>query len=580
MRKTILALTACSLLYVGLRAQENWFDSVKRVAAIERNDTNKAKTLINLCDAYAFSYPDTAFAYGKLAYELSEKLDYDRGRLYSIISINSALYAMSNYPLELEYAFKLIPLSKRMDDINAKGFSFGAVGDSYMNIGEYAVALKYYREVLKIGIREKLPELHRMYTGLTAVFVGMKLYDSALLYAKTGYQLFKASPYYTANNWDTWWSESNVYNSLASVFAEEGSNDSAIFYYRKSVVASKAVQMKYNELYSYAGMAAVFKQQGRFDSARFYAQRILAEKSKAIYPIGKQKAAEIMAGIYEEEHKGDSALKYLHIAIQLKDSLYNQSKIMAFQDILAKQNEKDRAVAVATSELKTRYQLYFIIFGLVIVFIVATIAIRNRKQRQLQTIRNSIADDLHDDIGSTLSSISIINELAKAKSPEALLLLNSIGESTAAIQENMSDIVWAVNPKNDHFENIVVRMNLFATEILDATKIQLQFNSDDALKSARLSMGQRKNLYLFFKEAINNATKYSNAKKVWVEICKKDQHIEMSIMDDGKGFEHSGCVTGNGMDSLKKRAEELNGVYQISSQIDKGTSVRLKFKIS
>ena len=130
MGKTILALTACSLLCVGLCAQENWFDSVKRVAATERNDTNKVKTLINLCDAYAFSYPDTAFDYGKRAYELSEKLDDDRGRLYSIISINAALYAMSNYPLELEYAFKLIPLSKRMDDINAKGFSFGAVGDS------------------------------------------------------------------------------------------------------------------------------------------------------------------------------------------------------------------------------------------------------------------------------------------------------------------------------------------------------------------------------------------------------------------------------------------------------------------
>jgi len=97
-----------------------------------------------------------------------------------------------------------------------------------------------------------------------------------------------------------------------------------------------------------------FLNQGRFDSARLYAQRILAEKSKAIYPIGKQKAAEIMAGIYEGEHKGDSALKYLHIAIQLKDSLYNQSKIMAFQDILAKHDERDRAVAVATSELKSR----------------------------------------------------------------------------------------------------------------------------------------------------------------------------------------------------------------------------------
>src|ERR1700733_1539135 len=96
--KTILTLTACSLLCLGLFAQKPWFDSVRHVAAVQSDDTNKVRTLIALCDAYAFSYPDTAFTYGKQAYEISEKLNFDRGRLYSIISINSALFAMSNYP--------------------------------------------------------------------------------------------------------------------------------------------------------------------------------------------------------------------------------------------------------------------------------------------------------------------------------------------------------------------------------------------------------------------------------------------------------------------------------------------------
>ena len=90
-------------------------------------------------------------------------------------------------------------------------------------------------------------------------------------------------------------------------------------------------------------------------------------------------------------------------------------------------------------------------------------------------MRNSIADDLHDDIGSTLSSISIMSELAKAKSPEALSLLASIGESTITIQENMSDIVWAIKSENDRFENVLQRMNQFASEILDAKNIELGF---------------------------------------------------------------------------------------------------------
>jgi signal transduction histidine kinase len=215
-----------------------------------------------------------------------------------------------------------------------------------------------------------------------------------------------------------------------------------------------------------------------------------------------------------------------------------------------------------------------------IAFSIIVLVIRNRRQRQLQSIRNSIADDLHDDIGSTLSSIRIINELAKARSPEALPLLTAIGENTAAIQENMSDIVWAVNPVNDHFEKIVLRMNLFASEIVDAKKIRLWFNSDESLNDARLTMRQRKNLYLFFKESINNATKYSNAGTISVDIARKDHHIEMSIADDGKGFDASAVLAGNGLNSLKKRAEELRAKYTIQPQMNKGTTIRLKFKIS
>ncbi|MEO7049398.1 MAG: ATP-binding protein, partial [Ferruginibacter sp.] len=180
----------------------------------------------------------------------------------------------------------------------------------------------------------------------------------------------------------------------------------------------------------------------------------------------------------------------------------------------------------------------------------------------------------------TLSSISIMNELAKAKSPEALPLLTSIGESTSAIQENMSDIVWTINPKNDQFENVLQRMQSFATEILDAKNIQLEFNSDVSLNNIRLTMKQRKNLYLFFKEAINNAAKHSGAEKIIVSICKREQNIEIKIVDNGSGFNTSEIFNGNGMSSLKKRADELHAVYHINSQANAGTTVQLKFKIT
>jgi signal transduction histidine kinase len=123
-------------------------------------------------------------------------------------------------------------------------------------------------------------------------------------------------------------------------------------------------------------------------------------------------------------------------------------------------------------------------------------------------------------------------------------------------------------------------MNLFASEILEAKNIELDFAETTLMPALKLTMEQRKNFYLFFKEAINNAAKYSDAKKVKVRIAQNDHNVEMNINDDGRGFDTSKIFNGNGMSSLKKRATELNADFKITSCINKGTDVQLKFKIT
>jgi ligand-binding sensor domain-containing protein len=199
---------------------------------------------------------------------------------------------------------------------------------------------------------------------------------------------------------------------------------------------------------------------------------------------------------------------------------------------------------------------------------------------KVQAIRNRIAADLHDDIGSTLSSISIMSELAKDNSTGSVSLLNAIGESASAIQENMSDLVWAVNPNNDRFKNIVERMNQFATEILEAKSIAFHFTCDEDIYDERLSMDQRKKVYLFFKEAINNAAKYSGAKCVDVHISSLNSQIILKIADNGHGFNLNEESHGNGLINFKRRADELGGRLSIHSAINEGTTIELSFKIT
>ena len=230
---------------------------------------------------------------------------------------------------------------------------------------------------------------------------------------------------------------------------------------------------------------------------------------------------------------------------------------------------------------KPFYQtIWFYIFCSVCILSVTYLIYRYRIRQLLkvQQMRNRIAADLHDDIGSTLSSISIMSELAKDKSPHTMPLLDAIGESAFLIQENMSDLVWAVNPKNDHFENILSRMNQFALRILEAKSVEFHFEYDETVFTDRLSMDQRKKIYMFFKEAINNAAKYSGASLVTATISNKKNFIVLTIQDNGCGFDVNKVNTGNGLANFKRRAEELGGKALIFSERNEGTKIQLSFK--
>jgi signal transduction histidine kinase len=565
----------------GARAQNKYIDSLKKVLPIQKADSNKVKTLINLSESYKFFAPDSALAYGKRGLSISEKLNFDWGIFWSIVAINKALYLLGNYALELDYAFKAYPLGTKLNDPQAFGWSNGMMGDCYSNLGEYSTALSYYRKILRVAEKEKLSnDLPFLYSALVPVFINLHQNDSALVYAKKGYELLKQNSSLNKGDYDSKYAKSFSSRYLGEAYAGKADYDSSLFYYRLSLPFYENIWMASLKIDVYIDMAIAYKEKNRLDSATWYAKKALTEKMIKAYPVALLKSANTLTAIYELQKRPDSTLKYLRIAFSVKDSLFNRGRTVAVQNIFLKEEEKKRAVREAETKLQNRYRTYLLVALLLISFIIAGVIIRNRRIKQLQNMRNSIADDLHDDIGSTLSSISIMSELAKAKSPEASSLLTSIEESTGTIQENMSDIVWAVNPKNDRFENVLQRMNQFASEILDAKNIELDFTSDASLSALKITMGQRKNLYLFFKEAINNAAKYSEAKKVSVSISQRDRQVEMNIIDDGKGFDTAKIFGGNGMSTLKKRGAELCADFKIQSLLNEGTVVKLKFKIT
>lgn len=240
-----------------------------------------------------------------------------------------------------------------------------------------------------------------------------------------------------------------------------------------------------------------------------------------------------------------------------------------------------------------------IILSSIAYFIYAFYRYRLRQALKLQHIRNRIAADLHDDIGSTLSSITLAGSVIRHKldgsSSEVNSLLTQISTNTDNMMEAMSDIVWAVNTKNDRFEKVVNRMRAFAIELLEPNSIQFHLSVDPHILEVKLDMEQRKNIYLIFKEAIHNASKYAACKNLWVDLRYTKGRMMMDIRDDGIGFnqkqnvQHDPALShrqqdphmfgGNGLYNMEKRARELKGEITITSAERQGTRIHMSFEV-
>jgi ligand-binding sensor domain-containing protein len=201
---------------------------------------------------------------------------------------------------------------------------------------------------------------------------------------------------------------------------------------------------------------------------------------------------------------------------------------------------------------------------------------------KLQAVRNRISTDLHDEIGATLSGIGILSTIAKKqvdKSHPAYLLLGRITDDALSVGNAIDDIVWSINPKNDDLSNIIARMRRYASELFDAKNIDYQIVMPQEVEDVKMTMEQRRDVYLIFKEAINNLLKYAACTQVRIEINIENRKFNLVITDNGKGFDTTKPSARNGIKNMKNRAEKLHGKFLLNSKEGHGTKVDLEFLI-
>ena len=217
---------------------------------------------------------------------------------------------------------------------------------------------------------------------------------------------------------------------------------------------------------------------------------------------------------------------------------------------------------------------------------------RSREDRlmELERVRSRIATDLHDDIGASLTQIAILSEVAQAGATNGnsklVEPLSKISEVSNELVGTMSDIVWSINPAKDHLRDLTQRMRRFAADVLSERGIAVKLTIPDTPDEISLNSNVRREVFLVFKEAINNVAKHANASNVRVDLGVSATQVILAVKDDGDGFTIESPTfedtftsegrSGNGLQSMKQRAKEMGGEFEIGSEPGKGTIVCLR----
>ncbi len=211
-----------------------------------------------------------------------------------------------------------------------------------------------------------------------------------------------------------------------------------------------------------------------------------------------------------------------------------------------------------------------------------TIAYRLRVASLLRVerMRLNIAADLHDEIGSNLASIAVLADLVRRRLADTATVadqLQDISRAARTTSDSLRDIVWFVNPEHDTTDNMRDRMQGIAAKLLAG--MEYTFQVDDRAVSKRLPMTFRRDLVLLYKEALSNVVRHAGATRVSIQLGERQGHLSLQVSDNGRGFDPQLPTAGNGLTTMRRRAERLGAPLIVTSSPEKGTIVSLEVKL-
>ena len=496
--------------------------------------------------------------------------------------------------------FNLLDQAGKNHDATATIYGLTYIGWTYMEMEQLPAALEWlYKAQNELETSKLDLDYSPLYSNIAATLDDMGHHDSAMIYVQKAITSGERGQHlsYIANGLAI---QSDIFVHMNQADKAEQSMNRALairrqigdpFYIISDMGALAylcSIDHKTAEGIRLCREGIALARQYRFLPKQLYLSNVLAQNYKA-------------AGDFKSLSETQAEI------IALKDSLYRNNSNQSLADMQARYETQKKENTIIDQKYKLTRTNYLIVgitslFLLTLALGVIVFEIRRHRQtrrmrdfeldsqrRRQQAIdqtreeeRKRILADLHDELGSGLSTIRIMSDLVASHTPgpqEINRYATRISDISRNTAQGMNTIIWALNNDNDTLQNLCEYIARFGEDLFENTGTGFHLVTPPAdLPSLQLSGAHRKNLFLCVKESLHNILKHAGARNAWVNCTiQNDDTLVISVTDDGRGLpSHQSNRFGNGLKNIDRRMHEIGGLAQLQSLPESGLEVRLE----
>jgi two-component system, NarL family, sensor kinase len=541
---------------------------------------------------------DESLKLNEAALALAAKNNLDEYRLKALINIGVVYQFKQDYQAAADHYLKHLPAFEQKADAKSLSIIYGNLCGLYRDLNQFDKNLEFAKKSLASAEESGQPYLlGRAYHNMANAFTALGMPKERQMYLHRAYELGQQLN-------DIELQETALIN-LADLFSQTAPPNQYIAMFRKALPLADSLGDVYGKALALQGISSGLFQSGKYREAEEMSRQTLAFAHDNELPETETKALLLMSDVKIAIGQLDSAKKYRHwydsayALVVNKELIQNVQKLETQYQVEKKQSQilkQDLLIEQKNREaIKQRTWLWILFAGLLVMGFFIFWGIRFYRQRQLlsrrelETLqaeqenlrlksllegqlleRQRISQEMHDDMGSGLTSILFLSRSIPQQGETVTRLKNTAQQ----LIEKMNEIIWVMNQEQDTMDSLIAYIRSNVAEALDNAGMQFSFNTTEPLPQLMLNQEYRRNIYLSTKEAVHNCIKHSGGQHVDIRIMIRDR-IEVVVTDDGNGLtDEKRRSAGNGLNNMRRRMEMIGGSFSIKAGTN-GTTIIL-----